>query len=513
VKEEIETTLRTSQHSFCGKETDEDIGREVEEYEKIAVRYETLANEERKRKRKLSTKATSSSRGMDGRKVVGVKNLENMPIVFGSARENNDEVEQCNPVCTQFNLSFRSSHDCDGILSSEPPAIYRYIERDEGLIHYSDDEDDYGAVGGSNKKRRSRITEITSQKNTSYGMLTELLNTLSFIEKYNRGIIGSDHVSEHPDGEEEDDIVDSTETKSKVASTRYSKPPQPTTTKHAQKKARITSKAAANQSQLIPGRTKSELITTPKWTVLTHIGHLRTYDDLQMKNSSFYMLSGKGGTVTSAQAAIKKILDKDDTLPHFFCDDDIAFEEKEYSKAIRSYRGKSDQERIEKKDHDEKRKLEIREFEYYTTRGHKKLTPLQIDMKTIGQRPINFLRVNEGLPKDLEACPYGIQCPICTPVLHAESGRCFEKETVVLPRFRRVDDEGSYLPPIEVSVVNEELPARRGRERRWAQLKSQKSISALKLAELYNTLGFVDVYNGGLITGRGTAAKDLKKRR
>jgi hypothetical protein len=467
--------LRSAECSLRGQETDDDIAREVEEFEKASKRYEALAAEERHRKhfRHNDTRPIGASNGVDA------KNLESMPLIFGSRQMVNEPLK-CDQG-TGCNLCIHSEEK----YISLPPGRYKFIEEEDEVLRKDDEDDDE-----CNGKRRSRTAQIASQKKTSNRMLTELLNTLSFIEAYNKGVnreideVGtdSDRTQKHQKDEEDTEFVISGgevyEEEAEVSIRRPTKKRLPT------KKTRGRLKATVEQS---------ENSMEPKWKALSHFGHLRRYDDLQMNHASFYPLKVKGKTIASAKKAIREILDDDDTLDSFFRDEEIALEEKAYTRMLRSYRGKSDQERIERKTHEEERKLEVREFEYYQRRSKRKATPQEFEWKMVVKRHINFVRSDEGLPEDLEACPFGIDCPICAPFLQSESGSC-EEEHIINPPFRRVDDS-SFLA---MEGMPTEMPRSR-RERKWAQLQTQKTLSALKLAELCTALDFIEDFNKGMI--------------
>lgn len=467
-QEDIRKTLESAQCDLCGHQAGKDIAGELEGYRTITKNYKALIVEERKRKRSRDRdeEALDDSNGID------VKILESMPIMFGSGL--GFEEEKCDTL-TGCKLRASSARLCEENCCPVPASEYKYIEEEDVVIHYDDHD-------GDNGKRMSRSAQIASQKKTSYMMLKELLNTLSFIEKYNAGFKpeiaeGSDDNDDtQPQQHGEKEVFLSGEDISEfdVNDSRY--PP---------KKKRAPNKSKAGNHP--------EQTTEPKWAALTHKHHFHSYDDLQMKNAFYFSLKKRGKTIASAQKVIKAILDDDDTLDGFFLDDEIVLEEKEYSRALRSYRGKSDQERIEKKDHEEKRKLEIREFEYYRTRGKKKLPPMEIETKIIPKRHLNFIRGDEGLPHDLEPCPFGIDCLICAPILQSTSGsleKGVREEEIFNPIFRRVDEE-TYLPV-------DSAPMQKRMSRREENC-SQKTASALKLAELYNTLAFIEEYNKGLI--------------
>ena len=208
---------------------------------------------------------------------------------------------------------------------------------------------------------------------------------------------------------------------------------------------------------------------------------LANYNELQNKNRSFYQLKvrGKSRSIESTKEAIHRILDKSNALQDFLKDEETIAEEKSLGRSIRGYTRKADQEKIEKRNFEEKQKDQQHEYEYYNRKRKKsKKTPQDIEWTEIQSRPFRYKLSEEHI----ETCKFEPNCPICAPILHDESPS--QSKHIFFPGVQRLDD----IP------VNGE-----GSTDSNSSPEEQKLSSALKLSELHHTLSFVQRYNNGMI--------------
>merc|ERR1712194_928140 len=110
-------------------------------------------------------------------------------------------------------------------------------------------------------------------------------------------------------------------------------------------------------------------------------------------------------------------------------------------------------------------------------RKRNKKSPGEIEWKEIQSRPFRY----ELIEKDIEACKFVPNCPICAPILHDESST---DSKIFFPGFERID----YIPVDGEGTIDASH-----------SLKEQELFSTLELSELYHSVGFIQRYNNGMI--------------
>jgi hypothetical protein len=177
-------------------------------------------------------------------------------------------------------------------------------------------------------------------------------------------------------------------------------------------------------------------------------------------------------------------------------------ERKKQTRIVKEYQRKSDQERIEKKEHEEERILKVREYEYMNRA--QKASPEELEFDRLELRSFHFVTHRGENSASRRVCKFGENCSLCGPV--DENSRAVpvsesshQTAAIYNPRFRRVDSDD-----IDDSEGEDQGSAKKVcRRSRTAELNSQRKVSAKKLKEMYNTLEFIEKYNTGLIITTG----------
>ena len=234
---------------------------------------------------------------------------------------------------------------------------------------------------------------------------------------------------------------------------------------------------------LLSGQDASRKLSWKK-EKLNHTGLLKDVIAIQRKH--FQTLPTDVGTAKSLTDAIESVL----RVESGSCSsaEEEEWERKAQIKAIKEYNRKADQEKIEKKEHEEERVLLQRQYDY-VNRGKKKRSPEDAELSQLELRPI-CINTEEESP-DLGPCKSGPNCTFCARLLSVENIK--EKQAIFNPRFRKVSLDDLVDPDDHVSGQ------KRRRPRRSADLGLQKKESVDKLKEIHNKLEFIDKYNRGLI--------------
>jgi hypothetical protein len=446
-------------------DSDEDVSNENALYEKATQRYEALARAERTRKNMIHN---NTFQVKDGESVE-----VNLRVVFPGKEDKTDSESLKHQ--TDCVLCY-SSKDSDLRLEEPlklPSLNVKWHEEDEDSIQdYLDEE--VAATG----KRRSRRAEIANQKKASARILSEMLHTLEFIEEYNNGF-----QSEKDDEDEDDDVGDEDETDlanedggSALNRKRRSK----ASLKRDGKKARPC--MADDDEELELEACK------PPFEPLTHEYHLERYADFVTQSRSMYRIESTKD-ISKVKEDIFNLLNTSTFLEELCADEDVTAEEKWMTKGIRGYMRKAEQEKLEKREFEEKRQYRLGLGLGLGLGKRKRMTPQEREWKEIAVRPFHCITDAKKMPKNLEGCLHKQDCFICAPVLHAE--RPYEKDdTIFNPSFRRVEED-VYLESCG------ELGNRSGN--RKSQRESQQNASILKLSELFHTFQFIEKYNEGMI--------------
>mmetsp|Transcript_58197 Transcript_58197/g.65062 ORF Transcript_58197/g.65062 Transcript_58197/m.65062 type:complete len:919 (+) Transcript_58197:954-3710(+) len=452
IRGQIERTL-IAHKVVNGEESDEEVVQEDTEYDKVVQLYGILAEQERSRRKKSKINSTQ-----------GLKEIRQgkIPVMFQSSKDDLT-AEKWKPP-TIFDVDESSLH---------PPINFKFFdEEDDVLVNATEDKTNNG-------KRKSRSAQIASQKKTSILVLSEMLHSLDFIDEYNSKLKKEEDENneEEKEGEEENVMkeVANNERNNDGNSTKKCKG------EASVKKSGRTGRGVGCGTRRSTKTKKSPIEFRPSYVHLTGSTLLADYNELQNKNPYFYPLKEKWG-IESTKETIECILGKSNAIKDFSRNEETIAEEKTLGRIIRGYSRKADQEKIEKRNFEEKQEIQQQEFEYYRKRKRNKKSPGEIEWKEIQSRPFRY----ELIEKDIEACKFVPNCPICAPILHDESST--DSKIIFFPGFERID----YIPVNGEGTIDTSHYTSHS-------LEEQELFSTLKLSELCHSVGFIQRYNNGMI--------------
>jgi hypothetical protein len=450
---------------------DEEISDENALYEKGIQRYDGLAEIERSRRRRNHCNAIPAN--------CDENPIERRCFVFIGNDEKSDPCK-LGTDCTLCSTS-KASELAIPESSNLPCPYFKFHEEDEDSIQNYIDED-----GKGTGKRRSRTAEIALQKKASIRILSEMLHTLAFIEGYNNGF--QSEIEDDEEEEENDDTEDYSDEADEDGSDLGNGDGSP-----IMKRKRIASvslKSEGKKARVSVNEESKVEAFLPPFYPLAHQGHLERFAEFARHSRSFDRIQSKKD-IAKVNEEILKILSTSTFLKKFCADDDVLAEEKAMTKGIRSYARKSEQEKMEKREFEEKRQYKLG-LGLGIGLGKRRRSPEETELKEIMSRPFRCITPRGKMPSDLEVCPFGFECLICAPVLHAE--RPYEQDgTIYNPTFRIMVDNAYARDLIE----NEKIGKRGGNGR--AQRELQQNASTLMLSELFHTFQFIENYNQGMI--------------
>lgn len=465
IQSQVGKTLVENKYGIDEESDEEDI-QDNKDYERAIQQYESLAEKERS----LKTKSKIHWKFSDPQKPKN-DNMGDMMVLFSPPEVSNlFGSPTAKATTTKY---FTETLYFDESSTLQPEINFRIF--DEDCILFNADED-----SGNNKhKRKSRSAQILLQKKTSIRILSEMLHTLDFIEKYNRTsreLQDMEEVKKQVVKEDANDISNDEDPSDNKCYQRKMN------FKQSSREVQVGRRTSLANNKL-PIKAKPPVVT------LTTVSLLQAYKVLRKRFSSFYLLRGKGN-IDAIKREIQSILNKDSLLDEFFRDNDIITEEKNIARCIRRYSSKADQEKIEKRNFEEQQKLRQHEFEYYRLRRKKK-SAQEIEWKVMSSRPIYYVRNGASLLTRTGICNFKPNCTICKPMLDS---KCCDN-TIFFPKFRREEDDKYISPCTERDDGQSEI-----RSSNFVHpSKVQKLASSLELLELYHTLDFIENYNNGLI--------------
>lgn len=514
-QEAIDETLKKMKFGE-GDDSDEEVACETKNYRKIIAGYALKAKHERAerkaRAKKLSSQKQDSQETEEAEKMS--RNTEYNDFVtrpFRFVVNDRGGTEVCNAGTECLLCGKREEHTATSSLLLNN---HRINPIDSENIEFWQEENN------KNARRKSRTAEVKSQKAISLMMLSELRHTLTFIQEYNKG----KKKDEEAIPQEEEHLLGSAKATGPTIQTSTKISLRSGATTQNQKTLKSESKSQplkpmATRSEKFPSSSsltiidelpnsniedskdatipEKQTLLQPSWVKLTHIGLLSDYEGVQRKYPSFYPLPTQG-TTESLKESIKTIVDGDGG--DCSSDEEAKLERKAHFRIAKMYQQKADQERIEKREHEEDRILKVREYEYLNRT--KKTSPEEIEYKQLDWQSFQFVAYNEENKADRWRCKFGENCSLCGPFNEkydsvAISENKFQSTAVYHPRFRKVDLDDV----VEDDVVDNESEnaVNRRRRNRTAELHSQRKASAKKLNEMYHTLDFIEKYNSGLI--------------
>jgi hypothetical protein len=438
---DIERTLE--EHHFDEThESDEDVTAESIAYERALSSYAASAKKE---------KALIRTRHSQGRTVVHKFIDDDLPIFFDG-----DEQVGMESKCP----SDYACVICDGQAEitggGTAPLLHSFREVDSGPLDFQNDQGRIEGIG-----RPSRRREIIMQRKASLSILYHLHHSLKFIAAYNL------------DGE--DGSHDNTN--ESVGSCRSS----------ALRLLRVPGKSNKGRLSGEKERDRAEVAQANRLVVvydlpslsLNHLKNECIQYSKRQENVPTVAISRKPST-QSLRDFLNAVADYRPEAPS----EDDRVEQRNYQRAIRSYSGKADQERIEKLRHEEEREHGM--LHKYRAR---KPSPEDLERKDLETRSVLFITVRAWDA----SCLFGRFCSICSVNEKSVTTKAPPCTTVLHPSVRRVDED--ILSRGEEMLV-ENKDSRRKRSRDKASLRG---VEMEGLGHLHRRLDFVEQYNNGWI--------------
>jgi hypothetical protein len=501
IMEAIEKTLKDAKLDEGENDNDEDAEADL----KIANEYEANAKMERAaKKRRLEKRALNIQSKALSRETVERDPVERQLIQFVT-------VSQCrafeNDKCGMGDAC-GFCHPKQEVSTDIPPIRHpTFREIDIEAFMLQEPEKEEGEKGG---RRRSRTAGLIALRNLSAAMLSEMRHTLKFIEEYNRGMpkdqqdeaeldaIEEEHdklqpLSRQPfdDSEDQDTNRNLRSLRTRSASISYDDDDDDDDdddnnggdidAEEEEEEEESETSPEANLPQPIA--------LVPEFVKLGHAGLVHDYQALQVKFPRYFIPLSSHDTMSSIKASIEQNLGEADAGGSSDEEDNAV--KKAYLRIVRGYQGKADQEKIEKKLHEEERQLKLREYQYKF--GHVKKTPDEVELRKVEKRPLHFVTESQQWNQaEKNGCKIGKDCIACG---HVEESAVTQVHPIINPRFRMIDLDKLH----EVENEQDNKGGKIGRKSRTAELNAQKRNAARALSEIRYTLQFIDTYNDGLI--------------
>lgn len=439
----IEKTLRENQVDEID-ESDDEVAEENERLRQIMAKYPKKEQAE-ERAGCISSNGTLP--------LEPLADIVTLPIIFDHSAKSSPNTcalgENCN-LCL-----------FPKVQAVDPPDTttkrnFREVEFDP-MDFYSTEEQTRG------NGRRNRSREIASQRAASVLLLKEIRHTLQFISAYNAGI-------------NENYQLSSNEKKGSrplepLEVMHQDDPSKKNANRHTPTKHRLPNCHSKNDLQ---GHSPAHQEFNLAKLSISGIGE--EFDALRKKGFLPYASPLGCSTITDLQDAILTSVEEE---PEGEWDNDDVEEQKAYVRVLRTYSGKADQERIERRQHEEERELQLRAL-HYRNRG-KKLSAEEMELSSIESRPIVFC-----LPSEQSLCNFGNSCLICKgDVIQCPDMR---PNVIFHPSFKRMDDT--------FFEADLETGARRSRTK---ERFLQRELTVETLKQLYHRITFIKQYNNGWI--------------
>lgn len=389
--------------------------------------------------------------------------FDNMLVVFPSPAAKNEIEPASDTFKKRWNMKMFESNESQ---CSKPSRSFRLFDDNDDVVSSRIEDKTQ-----TERKRKSRSAKIAHQKKTSNRMLQELFHTLNFIENYNRNpkcmveesLVDQEKVSVDPGVNEENSAEQEYKTNTKERDTCKSE--------------------TSNELDLVLTQTNATLSLDSL---------LESYDAIRSRFSLKRSLDRKD-EIEAMKQKIQSILDKEPLFHDFVTNEEIISEEKTLARRIRGYSSKSDQEKIEKRDFEEKQKLRQHEYQYYSRSRKRKKSPQDIEKEEISSRPIYFSGCSTSRLTQTDVCRFRPNCNICRPIRNGQSCNL----AIFSPSFRRIE---TNINPYFRGRSGDNSPRNNISSNTSSSLEGQKLGYLLQLSELYYTLDFIDEYNKGMIS-------------
>lgn len=431
-------------------ESDEEVREECIAYERVILSYASNAEKEKH----VSNRHKDCCQKIDPTPEVPFGDLQSMPVLFCS--EAQDLIERrCSdpdtcPACNwQSEDPVRTSH-FGGVREVDTTSLESDSCQDQNI----------------DEGRPSRSREITLQRKASLLLLNKLKNNLRFISSYNEADpVGASLHSTSGDSDESSSSSDENaiyssavrQRKRKRESDEGSSGPEPSENQFSDLCAQTLASLSLDKifSDCVEySRRCQNVVTFPSGPSLDSVREI---------------LGAVG-----------------DNIADPLTDDDLA-EQRNYQRAIRSYNGKADQERIEKLRHEESREI-------FVSRGRKP-TPSESELLAFENRPVHIVSEDwNNTP-----CHLGPKCEVCTRTDQCNSSTSSNNEAIYHPSARLVD--------VAEMFQGDEHSQDEGRRNRLKEREQRKQIDIYMLREFYRKVDFIEQYNNGWLIASSKRSK------
>lgn len=375
-----------------------------------------------------------------------------------------------------FGVSTGASKDLEHEADVKVPC-FKYFDKDDEEVVFDESE-----AAGAGKKRPSRTAFISTQKQASIRLLSEMLHTCDFIEAYNNGF--QKEQTDDSSLERDDEVSADCD--------------QEESTAKSGKRESIFCTKVSKRTGVQPGTggESPPVGFVPTFDRLSHAQHMKDYSFLMRQKCQVAQGSCEGDVGAAIQKIVSLLQRQSEDLRRIGGDESVVAEEKALNRGIRGYSRKADQEKMEKKEFAEKQQNLTRKYDFFMGKRKKVDCPHQNERKEVESRPFKFIRGDVKLQTDdAHTCSHGSSCLICIPVLYGELP--YEKNEIFNPIFRRVEDQDRYIDE-KVTNGQYDMATKNAGDRRALRDKLKLS-SVLKLSELHAIFQFVAAYNEGMI--------------
>ena len=441
-------------------ESDEEVMEENNAYKRVLSSYAPKARKERSSKRRRHAEAgTSGHQWFDN----------NLPVIFlgdeGIGREFKADIH-----CSG-NPNGRRAEDT---VLGPTALLHTFREVDSNPSFFRNGEVNLKETG-----RPSRRREIATQRKASLSMLYHLKQSLKFIAAYN--FDGDDSSNE--------------DAKESFGSYRPSVKHEPHKLREPRKAHKLH--ASEEEGRLLLGL--GEIDEKSTHNAVVHYSASLSLDQLiheckhQYSKRQESIVLAKISRKPSIQSMREFLNSVDEYQAETPCDDDLA-EQRTYQRAVRSYGGKADQERIEKLKHEDERAQGL----MHRSRARKP-SRADLEVEALETRALLFMTMRTTAK---ESCPFGSSCAVCSPHKKTLPRRKASMDVTILhPTLRRIDDEVLYRCD-EFPLEKEDIRRNRSRDK-----AAKLHIENERLGHLHRRLDFVELYNSGWITSSSRRIK------
>ena len=432
-------------------ESDDEVLEENNDFLRVISSYASYARKEKSSKRR---------RHAEGRPLRHHLFDDNLPFFFVGDECVGREFKECIHCQGAAN-----SIQAEDTVLGPTALLHTFREDDCDPSFFRNGEDRVKEAG-----RPSRRREIASHQKASLSMLYHLQQSLKFIAAYN--LNGED--CSHDDSKESVGLY--------RLSVKYDPPmlraPGEATKRHTSDEKDRPLVVSGS----IDAKTNHDTVVHDLTSL--SLNHLIDACKKHGKKRDESLALVSTSRVPSIQAMREFLNALDECQPEAPSDDDLA-EQRNYQRAIRSYRGKADQERIEKIKHEERAQGVM-----HRSRARKP-SLADLELEALETRALVFMTVRTT---SNASCPFGTSCTVCRPIETSVTRKKAPMDATILqPSFRRIEEEVLHRCD-EIPLENEDTRRNRSRDKA-ARLRLENE----RLGHLHRRLDFVELYNKGWI--------------